>query len=119
MKHPERLNTPSPSPPIKRRRSKNKIMHYNHERRPVLAPPRYFSEEYQRRQQLKKKHKQHYRQQQKNKNLSRSHRHYMPRDGSLSTIPEESGSYRSASTASIGSHMETNPRNVQVSTIHF
>lgn len=117
MKYTGRINTPSPSPPIKRRR-KNKIMHYNHERRPVLAPPKYFSEEYQLRQQLKKKHK-HHRQQQKIKNLSRSHRHYMPRGGSLSTIPEESGSYRSASAASIGSHKETNPRNVQVSTVNF
>lgn len=53
------------------------------------------------------------------KNLSRPHRqHYMPRDGSLSTIPEESGSYRSTSAASIGSHKETNPRNVSVSTVN-
>lgn len=111
MKYPDRISTPSPEPPIKRK-NKRQIMHYNHHILPVLAPPRYLREDYQQQLKVQEEYRRRRKQQKKN-NSSRKRRRYMPREGSLSTIPEESGSYRSSS---IGTHMEAKSH---VSTVNF
>ncbi|XP_022167571.1 protein patched isoform X2 [Myzus persicae] len=93
LKYTDRISTPSPEPIKKRAR-------YTSIRQSVPPPPSNRTHHHQ--QQNRHRHHQ---QHQGNNGLSRSHGglHYVPRDGSLSTIAEESGSYHSASIP----HVET------------
>lgn len=102
MKHADRISTPSPEPIKKRTR-------YTSVRKSV--PPPSSSNRTHHHQQ---NHHRHHQQQQGNNSSSRSHQlHYAPRDGSLSTIAEESGSYHSASLT----HLERTKS--QASTLKF
>ncbi|XP_025196368.1 protein patched isoform X2 [Melanaphis sacchari] len=94
LKYTDRISTPSPEPIKKRAR-------YTSIRQSVPPPPSNRTHYHQ-----QQNHHRHHQQHQGNNSLSRAHSglHYVPRDGSLSTIAEESGSYHSASIA----HIETN-----------
>ncbi|KAL4119130.1 hypothetical protein QTP88_011981 [Uroleucon formosanum] len=93
LKYTDRISTPSPEPIKKRAR-------YTSIRQSVPPPPSNRTHH-----QQQNRHRHHHQQHQGNNSLSRSHGglHYIPRDGSLSTIAEESGSYHSASIP----HVET------------
>lgn len=92
MKYADRISTPSPEPIKKRAR-------YTSIRQSVPPPPSNRTHHHQ-----QQNHHRHHQQQHQGNSSSRAHGglHYVPRDGSLSTIAEESGSYHSASIA----HME-------------
>lgn len=92
LKYADRISTPSPEPIKKRAR-------YTSIRQSVPPPPSNRTHHHQ-----QQNHHRHHHQQHHGNSLSRAHGglHYAPRDGSLSTIAEESGSYHSASIA----HME-------------
>ncbi|XP_050432015.1 protein patched isoform X2 [Adelges cooleyi] len=92
LKYADRISTPSPEPIKKRAR-------YTSVRQSV--PPPLSSRSHHGHQQ-QHHHKHHHQQQQNNTGSSKLHGlHFAPRDGSLSTIAEESGSYHSASMAQL------------------
>lgn len=92
MKYADRISTPSPEPIKKRTR-------YTSVRKSI--PPLSSNRTPHHHQQ--NHHRHHHQQQQGSSNSSsRSHQlQYAPRDGSLSTIAEESGSYHSASLTNL------------------
>jgi len=94
LKYTDRISTPSPEPIKKRAR-------YTSIRQSVPPPPSNRTHHHQQ----QNRHRHHHQQHQGNNSLSRPHGglHYIPRDGSLSTIAEESGSYHSTSIP----HVET------------
>lgn len=102
MKYADRISTPSPEPIKKRTR-------YTSVRKSVPPPSSNRTHHHQ-----QNHHRHHNQQQQGSNSSSRSHQlQYAPRDGSLSTIAEESGSYHSASST----HLERTKS--QVSTLKF
>lgn len=106
LKYPDRISTPSPEPVKKRAR-------YTSIRQSVPPPPYTRTHHSQKNSRPKNSpRRSNSQKQQGSKNNGNYHRtRYMPRDSSLSTIAEESGSVHSASIP----HMETTKS--QVNTI--
>lgn len=101
----DRINTPSPEPVKKHTR-------YTSIRKSVPPPPSNRSHHYHHHHhhQQHNKNRHHHNQHKEHKDESSSKLQYAPREGSLSTIAEESGSYHSASPV----HLEKNKSQVSV-----